>query len=264
LLGRKQRAAIFGAVAKTVGEVVTNPAALRILEAAYKLARLPMRTGIESALNADASETYDTIYVGPTMHQQRTLIRHQLKNSGLNLLLPGGLEALPDIFEAAPPWMRPILRWRSPITFEDLIRFVAANLRWYLEPSKGKLSIVQTQGCQLLFVASVVVLTFLVTILATTMVPLWAGLSLWGLIFYAFGLFISALQARSLRGYDPEVAALELYLYLRDSYQEPTPTEPEASLTDASLVESLKNADLQTNRNEQTVRSLAEGAGPKP
>lgn len=186
-----------------------------VLLAAWRAAGLHRRTAHSTPFSTRGDEDYNEIYVGPNISLQRALIRKRLKVSGLAELLPAGLECLPDIAEAAPAWLRRVLHHLEPRNYPALLGFVLRNLDWYLNPAQRPPSLLRVFELRGLLLLPVVLAYWLLQ-------PALLYASAYNPLLLLLGwLIIVALLFWQARQDDAELQALELYLYLRDSYADP-------------------------------------------
>lgn len=200
---------------RTVWDAVSSAGARRMLREAYRLARLKDHSNSRAVEQAGLHENYDSYYVGPAV-PRRLRVRGFLQRSDLARLLPGGFGSLPDIYAAAPPWAAALLRLMQPNTCEQLLRFVARNLNWYLNPTSTRVN-------PLLFLGvnsySVTGLSWLLCFASLSFLhDEWMFIPLLLSMIVTIGVSLPAVQSFD---EDADIWMLELYLYLRDAWADP-------------------------------------------
>jgi hypothetical protein len=124
----------MAAISRTVE--VTSPAAQEMLEELARLGGIGRPYWQTQRFALPPPDSSDEIAVDALQFTSKDAqeMRERLEESGLDLLLPGGLDSLPDITASTPWQLRPLLRLGLPRSYRQLARHVARHLDWYLNP----------------------------------------------------------------------------------------------------------------------------------
>jgi hypothetical protein len=215
--------------ARTEFVEVTNRHAREMLDELARLGRISRPRGDSPRFSLPHPDQSDSQAVEALRFtaEDAAEMRERLELSGLDTQLPGGLNSLPDIAEAAPVLLQPLLRLGLPRNFRQLAGHVARNLDWYLDPEDTPvrlhrfapwLSLLSMAGSGWFFWASFQWLVdnwaglpgyanLVVAILAMC-VPTW--------VLIVFGIVLPVSQLKPTQ--QDRFNARQLYYYLLDSY----------------------------------------------
>lgn len=76
------------------------------------------------------------MHVGRGIEEYLSWITEKLRTSGLAQLIPGGIDAFPDIYAQMPWWQRSIEVTRRPRSFVQLLEHLYEYLEWYVDPAR--------------------------------------------------------------------------------------------------------------------------------
>jgi hypothetical protein len=160
--------------------------------------------------------------LGWQVEEYREWLNARLPGSGLALLLPGGIEALPDIYAQMPGLLRQLEQLRRPSNSKQLLKHLYRYLSWYVEPS-----------ARVRWPEDLVTTAFIIVTLAFISIYVATAWSIFGMrtglmMFSLSSLVITALnlirQARRIRlpadrsTVERTVNQVALYKYLRTAY----------------------------------------------
>jgi hypothetical protein len=150
------------------------------------------------------------------MAEQR---QHELQASQLALLLPGGLDLLPDIYAEVPVWLRPWIVLGRPRSYMALLDHIALHYEWYVRRDLRELARRLHYNMRTDTFAVAAVLGLVLTAAAGLEHPVMLGLGLLILLLLGPVAFAMLTYRRGLQTQVHDNKA-ELYLYLRRAYSD--------------------------------------------
>lgn len=198
---------------------VSSPLARRVLSAAANNKNTVLALGDDDYL----LDPMQGIPISPDTLEYQQWLESKLANSNIELMVPAGLDLLPDIYSAMPKLIGNFTKVFKPRNYEQLVDHLIKHLEWYVEPTQyyfagfDQLFTQLRRLVQIMFAVGILYV-FLVGSVTTGLIAVAVGLP----VIFLMGYLTNQIYPSQVKfGLSPEkqlVNANLLYRYLRHAY----------------------------------------------